>query len=483
MDTVKLGLRKYQFSEVLETNISTEYLGDSATNWGIWEMMRESFQNIMDEAQVSAEANGGHLADHLWVNACRVNGKDYHRIRDKGRGADLNQILYLGWSGKRGKGMRGEKGEGQLLAFLVAVKKGIDSWFVSKDYAIQPFINTDNGHPHLSLRVYKTSKEIKGTQILIEKGNYDVANYIKDRRDYFPDLKKPRKVRNRKTGYRKSSPSVKKSFQEKRGSAKLYMKGIYVKDIDALFSYNLKNTKISRDRDMVSEDDLLVEIREIWNGEKRHAHLVSLISTATGWGCSEMEMRIANFDPQYPAAWRSAFRKVAGGRRAVLWTNDIVAREAGRSGYKVLKIERSVVLFALVECGIKHDYDVAKATDPYRVLKTNEQEQKLFKIFAEIAELCNWNKTEFKIFKPTGSDSRYDNRLAFHSSGEEFYLRSYIQESTFKELLQTFVHEETHKQFGAPDESREFESGQAKLWMDIVEHTASYVHKQMRDWR
>ncbi len=482
MNTVKLGLRKYEFSEVLETNISTEYLGDEATNWGVWEMIRESFQNIMDEAQVSAETNGGHLADHLWIDTGKVNGQEYHRIRDKGRGADLNQILYLGWSGKRGKGMRGEKGEGQLLAFLVGIKKGIDNWFVSKDYAIQPFINTDNGHPHLALKIYRANKEIVGTQILIEKGNHDVGVYIKERRYYFPDLRKPRKM-----GYKRKStekaPSVKKSFPDKRGQSKLYLKGIYVKDIDALFSYNLKNTKISRDRDMVSEEDLLIEIAEIWDNEKRHKHLTALINAATGWGCSEMEMRIEHFDPEYPAAWRSAFRKVAGGRRAVLWTNDIIAREARRSGYKVLKIERYTVILALELCGIKYDKDVAKACDPYRILKADSQEKKLFKIFAEIAELCGWDKMEFKVFKPTGRDSQFDNRLAFYLDGEEYYLRSYIRDFEFKSLLRTFVHEETHRQFGAPDESRQFESGQAKLWLDIVENAAGYVHKQIRDWR
>ena len=479
MNTVKLGLRKYRFSEVLETNISTEYLGDEATNWGIWEMMRECFQNIMDEAQVSA--NGGHLADHLWVDTAKVDGEEFHRLRDKGRGADLNQILYLGWSGKRGQGMRGEKGEGQLLAFLVSVKKGIESWFVSKDYAIQPFISADNGHPHLALRVYKTSKTMEGTQILIEKGDHEVEVYIRERRYYFPDLRKPRKAKRKNTT--RKAPSVKKSFPDKRGQSKLYLKGIFVKDIDALFSYNLKNTKISRDRDMVSEEDLLIEIAEIWDSEKRHKHLTALINAATGWGCSEMEMRIEHFDPEYPAAWRSAFRKVSGGRRAVLWTNDIVAREVCRSGYKVLKIERLAVILALDLCGIKYDKDVVKTTDPYRVLKTDSREQKLFKIFAEIIDLCSWNETGFKIFKPSGSDSRYDNRIAFHLNGEEYYLRSYIKEASFKDVLQTFIHEETHKQFGAPDESREFEKGQAKLWMDIVEHAALYVHRQIRDWR
>ena len=140
-------------------------------------------------------------------------------------------------------------------------------------------------------------------------------------------------------------------------------------------------------------------------------------------------------------------------------------------------------MITLEQCGIKYDKDVAKEVEPYRILKANGRERRVFKIFIEIANLCGWSETTFKVFKPTGSDSRYDNRLAFHSYGTEYFLRSYVKEATFKALLQTFLHEETHRQFGAPDESREFEKGQAKLWMDVVEYAAFYVHQQMRDWR
>ena len=483
MDTVKLGLKKYRFSEVLETNISTEYLSDNTTNWGIWEMIRESFQNIMDEAQVMAEHNGGHLADHIWVDSAKVNGQEFHRIRDKGRGADLHQILYLGLSGKRNQGLRGEKGEGQLLAFLVAVKKNIKSYFASQDYVIEPFASQKNGHPHLALRIYRINKPIVGTQILIEKGDYDVQVYIDDRKRYFPDLKAPRKARttNRKYSIEKA-PSVKKSFEEKRGGTNLYMRGIYVKAIDALFSYNLKDAKISRDRDMVSEDNLLEEIKEIWNSEKRQNHLIALINTATGWARSEMEMRIDKFNPQYPDSWRAAFRKVAGSRRAVLWSNDIIAREARRSGYTVLKIERSAVLFALEGCGIKFDYDVTKKSDPCKILKTHTaREGKIFRTFDEITAACNWNANTFVVFKPTGQDSIFDNRLAFYRDDVHYFRRSHIEESTFEELLQTFLHEETHRRFYAPDESREFESGQAHLWLDVIKFAAEIVLKAIKE--
>ncbi len=479
----KIVGKKYRYSETLETNISTQYLGDKATNWGVWEMMRECFQNVMDEAQVQAEAKGGHLSDHLIVNDwIKVDGESWWQIADKGRGADLHQILYLGLSGKRNQNLRGEKGEGQLLAFLVAVKEEIGMFFVSQDYAIKPFISKENGHDHLALAVYRTNKPIKGTRVLIEKHN-DVEYYIEDRKYFFPDLKKPRKQREKTHTYSTPTCSTnRKAFKPRDGQPSLYLKGIYVKKINALLSYNLQESRISRDRDFIDEEDLIQEIGPIWGAEKNISRLTVLIREATSWDSNKIEMRVTEFNPEHRDAWRSAFRKVAGARRAVLWTDDIIAREAYRKGYAVLKVERSAIRWALECCNIKLDSDVAQKTDPYRELKTDYQERRLFKTFTEIASLCSWGDREFKVFKTTGSDSRYDNRLAFHNNGTEYFLRSFIKTSCFQTLLKVFVHEETHRMYGAPDESREFESGQAELWMNIVKYAAVYVNEQMKKW-
>ena len=480
----KLIGKKYDFADILETNISVEYLSDAATNWGIWEMIRECFQNIMDEAQVQAEVAGDHLSDHLTVNDwIKVDGESWWQIADKGRGADLHQILYLGLSGKRDQNLRGEKGEGQLLAFLVAVKEEIGMFFVSQDYAIKPFISKENGHDHLALAVYRTSKPIKGTRILIEK-NDDVDYYISDRKYYFPDLKKPRKQRAR--NYSDSTPRcapTRKAFKPRDGRPSLFLKGIYVKPIDALLSYNLQESRISRDRDFIDEEDLILEIGPIWGAEKNIDRLKVLIREATSWDSNKIEMRVPEFTPEHPDAWRSAFRKVAGARRAVLWTDDIIAREARRKGYAVLKVERSAIRWALEYCNIKLDSDVAKATDPYRELKPDYQEQRLFNIFTEIARRCNWSDGRtFKVFKPQGENRGYDNRLAFQKGDETYFLRGHIKNARFEDLLLTFIHEETHRQFRAPDESREFEDGQAELWLNIVKYAAGYVNEQMKKW-
>lgn len=472
MKSKRLLGRKYEFEQTLETNISIDYLGDEGTSWGIWEMVRECVQNLMDEAQVQAELKGGHLSEHIWF----WKGDKFWRLRDMGKGAELNDIFYLGFSGKRGSGLRGEKGEGQLLAFLVAAREGIECYFISKDYALEPRISQGNGYGHLVMDLYRRGKEIVGTRVLI--GRHSMVDfYIEGRRDMFPDLVKPRK-----TGVERS-PSSRQIFI--KGPSKLFLKGIYVKDIDALFSYNLRESRISRDRDLVSEEDLIGEIQYIWGDETRVANIERLIREGMQWSTDKLEMRMHSVylgSEKLKVAWRKAFRNIAGSRRAVSWTNDIIAREARRKGYQVVKVERSVVSFALFDSGIKQDTDVAKQVDPYRIVQPTKREKKLFWILREIALLCKRGPAEFKVFKPTGSSGEYDNRLAFQKGDEIYYRRSHISESTLGELVKTWVHEEAHRSSGAPDESREFESTQAEIWLDIVKFAAGYLNSQMLKW-
>jgi hypothetical protein len=237
---------------------------------------------------------------------------------------------------------------------------------------------------------------------------------------------------------------------------------------------------------VVSEDDLIEEIEGIWNQVVNTRQITRLLEEALHWHSEKLEMRIPFFalGNRQNKAWRQAFRRIAGQRRAVLWTNDLVAREARRKGYVVVKIEHQPVFEALYQAGIQRDCGVAEARDPYQELVPNEDERAAFAIMADIADRCNWeNGRTFKVFEPTGADASYDRRLAFQRGNSLYFHRSHLDQGTFGELLQTFVHEETHRQFGAPDESREFEAGQARLWLDIVRYASRYVNHQLVTWK
>lgn len=476
MNEIRLLNRKYVYESTMETNISTDYVDGTSSTWGEWELVRECMQNMMDEAEAIAQAKGGHLADHLHISQVERNGSEWWYLRDMGRGTDVANILYLGLSGKRGQGCRGEKGEGQLLAFLVAARKKIGLVFASQDYLLIPRISDNNGHPHLVLDLYRAQKPIVGTRIYIEN-TPAIKIYLERRHEYFPDLVKPKGP--------EKSPSKRKIFDPDDEGARLYLKGIFVRKIDALFSYNLSQSRISRDRDVVSEDDLIEEIEGIWNEITNSRHIERLLKEACKWGSEMLEMRIPFFalGDRQNKAWRKAFRGLAGQNRAVLWTNDLIAREARRKGYVAVKIEHQPVFEALYQAGIQRDCGVAEAQDPYQELQPNKNEQAAFAIMEDIAGRCNWeNSRTFKVFKPTGADASYDKRLAFQRGNYLYFNRSHLETAAFGRLLQTFIHEETHRQFGAPDESREFEAGQAKLWLDIVKYASKHVNHQLVTW-
>lgn len=476
VNEICLSERHYCHETTIHTNISSEYVDVSSTQWTEWEMIRECMQNMMDECDYLAQTRGGHLSDYLHIEQITRHESRWWCLSDEGRGADVANILYLGLSGKRGQGYRGEKGEGQLLAFLVAARKSIGIVFASQDYLLIPGISEENGHPHLALDLYRTQEPIQGTRILIE-GTLPIDVYMRDRYKLFPDIVKPKDLT--------TALSRKKIFEPDEEGAKLYHKGIFVRPIKALFSYNLSESRISRDRDVVSESDLIAEIGQIWSEVTNLTYIARLIDVATSQYSSSLEMRIQHYtlSERQQVIWRKAFRDLAGHRRAVLWTDDIVTREARRKEYVVLKILQQPVFDALFEAGIERDCDVAQAPEPYQELSPSKNERALFAIFDDVAEKCAWEDGRtFKVFAPTGTDASYDKRLAFQLGSILYFNRSYLTHSTFGELLQTFVHEETHRQFGAPDESREFEQGQARLWLDIVKYASRCVIHHLVTW-
>jgi hypothetical protein len=429
MDEIRLLNRKYVYESPLETNISTDYVDGTSSTWGEWELVRECMQNAMDECDYLAQTQGGHLSDHLHISQTARHGSKWWCLRDMGRGTDVANILYLGLSGKRGQGCRGEKGEGQLLAFLVAARKKIGLVFASQDYLLIPRISDDNRHPHLVLDLYRAQKPIVGTRIFIENTpTTDI--YLRDRRKFFPDLVKPK-------GPEKSL-SKRKIFDPDDEGAKLYLKGIFVRKIDALFSYNLSQSRISRDRDVVSEDDLIEEIGKVWSEVVSVHKVTRLLKEALNWYSEMLEMRIPLFTlgQKHNRIWRKAFRQLAGQGRAVLWTNDLIAREARRKGYVVIKIEHQPVFEALYQAGIKRDCGVAQARDPYQELRPNKNEQAAFAIMEDIANRCHWeNGRTFKVFKPTGADASYDKRLAFQRGNYLYFKRFHLATATFGDLL------------------------------------------------
>jgi hypothetical protein len=469
---LKINGRRYEFSEQIQTNISLEYLNDEASKWNAWEMVRECVQNIMDEAEYQADQNGGHLSEYMEIwSDYKVNQERFWRIWDKGRGVDLEDILFLGISGKRGTHYRGQKGEGQLMAFLVAAREEIGLYMTSQDWAIEPVV-VEGKYRTLALNIYKAQKSHPGTRIFIE-WNTEADEYLQNAKGYFPDLRKPRKRRTYTPSTRSRKPKVARSpstrtlFEEKWESPRLFVKGIFVKHIDALFSYNL-DLPLNRDRNIVSNDELLPAIESEIGDLKTFSKILRIVKEiAIADNRYLLEGQVRQLDPVNPKQWASALRKACNSRKTVLWTNDIMAIEARLRGYEVVRIDHPVYRMVFSWGGIKHDCDVASVPDPYRECKTLDTKAARRKRFLEkVGDLLKWS-IDIKVFAPVkGPHTEIRNGF---QEGRICWLRyDHLRDSNLLDVLRTFIHEYGHWESGAMDNTRAFENWAFQLCADLM---------------
>lgn len=457
---LKINGKNYVFKEQITTNISLEYLNDEASKWGMWEMVRECMQNIMDEAEYCADQHGGHLSQYMgiWDNVS-VNRDRFWRIFDKGRGVDLEDILFLGISGKRGTHYRGQKGEGQLMASLVAARENIGLYMTSQNWAIEPVV-VEGKYKTLALNVYECDKSHSGTRIFIE-WNSGVDEYLRSAKNYFPDLKRPRKQRTivyRSTSTRQKqqkSPSAKSLFDE-RGPSRLFVKGIFVKEIEALFSYNV-DVPLNRDRNIVDDNDLLPAVEKQLNDLKTYDKIRRIIrEVAIPDARYILEGKVRALCVNNPKQWTSALRKEVGSRKVVLWSDDIVATEAGMKGYKVIRIDNPIYKGVFWGGGIKYDYDVANAPEPYRERKSfDTKANRRLRFLERVRDQMGW-PIMIKVFVSKGANAEIRN--GFYESGICWLRHDHLRDSNLLDVLQTLIHEYGHQDSQAYDCTRDFEN-------------------------
>ena len=356
-----VGLRRlYKFEKSYPTNISAGYLdAASGSGWSIWEMLRESVQNMMDEAEYMADTNGGELLDYCQVSLyC-----DCVELKDKGRGVDFAQIFLIGESGKRGTHYRGQKGEGEGLSFLVAARNGINKVMYSQDWAVKArFENNFGGYKVLVFDLYRTAKPLQGTTWRYERTE-EIVNVYNNIGTYFPQLSrkeqrrqdaqdrerereqeqyaKRQQKRYEKTVKAKSTSSNRTIITPVKGQTpRMFVRGIFVKDLYSLFSYNLKDVQINRDRNMVNEWDILAEVEKAFNSDD-----LTLAQAVTYWKHAEdgkgdaglLEYKTVINLNSNRQLMKDAFVK-AFGKKACIFSDKTAALDAEGLGFKVVDL-------------------------------------------------------------------------------------------------------------------------------------------------
>lgn len=469
----------YKFEKTIYTNISSEYLNDSGSKWGVYEALRESTQNILDEAEYQSDTHGGQILDYCQLYLYSETGyKPWTKfeLRDKGRGVDFEQIMLIGESGKRGTSYRGQKGEGESLSFLVAVREGISKWMFSKDWAcsarFENYLNSE--YKVLVFDLYRTNKNILGTVIRYQLTDA-IEDYYHSIGNYFPELSR-REMRRQDTEDKKAREeqkrnSVKKSkaiTQEKITSSKrsiitprkdekpsLFVGGVYVKKLYSLFSYNLQHVEINRDRSMVDEWQILEQIQVAFNSEDlAFEQAKKYWKNATDDNDSGLleYKTIINFSDNRDLMLR-AFEWVFG-KKACLFTEPIAAINAETFGIKVLKFHPYVKDTAL-SLGIKTDrHVVGYEGDILPMKKIDNKVRLLVEKLGEIGKAMGFKDYPIvPVLKVLGI--KEDSLCGMYKAGTIYILKNQFEGSRV-ELLKTYLHEAGHGQSGASDGTREF---------------------------
>ena len=253
--------RALGYDGAISYGITRQYV--KTRGWGVWQAFREVVQNALDELQYVMS---------VWPDTYPCyNTPTESIVYDWGRGLAVRHLL-VGTSEKP-EWSRGRFGEGLKLALMVLANQGIPVYIRSGDREIKPtFItaNIEGASVELFCVCYRKALggAVNGTEVHI--GDPTLCGAYKN---YFVQGL-PRRCAAFTTMRREDNMIVKweSIFDCDEARGKIYVRDIYVRDIPALFGYNLFDVKLSESRDVASEYDIRQGAENLWEYLIEHLH-------------------------------------------------------------------------------------------------------------------------------------------------------------------------------------------------------------------
>ncbi len=456
--------REYTFVEEFDCNLTLDYEND---RWEIWHIIREIVSNALD----SVDGN----ADRISI----YSENEYINIADDGPGYMLFFAKRIGASSKRQDySSIGQFGEGLKLATLTCLRKGIEIRIASQDWLIVPkAIPAEEGMRVLAFDIYKTEDAINGSTISIENIP-EISKYIENIGAFFLHFGKLSPLHG------SISAGI---FPKVDNQARLYIKGVFIKEINALFSYGITLDELNRDRDLIDEDSMRSKIRDIWvkvDDEMliRSYFEESYQSAANGCNstCTEFEVLIQPLE-WYKSFWRAAFHDLFS-EKGILHTDDLATKESILMGYKPVKLDYYGRKTA-EHVGIERDVDVVRADYEFKWAEDlTRKENERLSFFTKVAQLAGLElPRELRVFDDYAK-SEWINGV-YDPESDRIALKRDVLNGELVRALDTFLHEVTHKNTGADDYSRSFADGltdlAAKLSLALVERSGYPVQVKL----
>lgn len=441
--TISLDGRTYSFVEQFDVNLAADYEID---RWDVWHMIREFVSNALDavsndsqKVTISSETGFVNIADH---------GKGYPIVFAKRIGAS---------SKREDASSIGQFGEGTKMAILTALRKGLEIRLASQDWLIVPkLISEEEGLQILAYDIYQTNEPIIGSLVSVQAEEC-VTDVIASLSDLFLQFNEAAPL----------SGDYSQGIMPKGDQAKLYNKGVYIKDVDALFTYGLSLARLNRDRDLVDEPLLSEAIADIWARVDDGDLIRAYFKESENAGDLGMSSKLLEYKrmicplPQVKPIWLSTFQALYGDK-AVLYTDAMAAKEAGLLRYRPVRLEYYGRLVAEL-LGIKADTAVCRGDYAFTWAGClTDKEQGRLVLFQKIADLVGFESPSAVRLYDSYAKSDWVLGL-FDSSKDEVYLRRDHFGGDMLGALDTYLHELNHRKTGADDYERAFADGLSRM--------------------
>lgn len=347
-------------SEILDTSLTLEY---EKKNWGLDRICLDGIQNHLKTDSGGQNVWAQCLIGGNWVSVAEAQSqKDkIKKIRfvDDGVGFDVKNLV-LFWSTKSDEeGSRGQFGEGLKMVAASSVRENLDMELQSQDWSAKPFgkeIEVNNTRKNTTQKVsqlafkvnhHKQEKTI-GSKTIFHKPTEDFIEQVLTLNDKVLELKKGYKPLFRYLGPNEGGDIVNKE------EGNIFVKGIFVKKENTLFSYDFNNVETNRDRNAIVNTDINQNIENILT-ELNDKNLIKTLLQKSLENRNALECTRYYLRPKYPTLWKEAFYE-AFGENACLQTEFVIPEVFDKESDKLRKIKVTDSLFEnLIRCGVKTD--------------------------------------------------------------------------------------------------------------------------------
>lgn len=346
-------------NEVLDTSLTLEY---EKKNWGVDRICLDGIQNHLKTDSCGTGTWVQCLVDEQWVsvNEAKNNKEKIESVRfiDDGVGFDVKNLV-LFWSTKsQEKDSKGQFGEGMKMVAAASLREGLDMEMQSQNWSARPFgkkIDVQNTRKNTTEKV---------EQLAFDVNHYDQDNIIGSRTIFHQPSKKfideVLKIEDKVLELEEKYSPL---FVGKRGQivrkteGDIFVKGIFVKNENTLFSYNFDDVETNRDRNSIVNERIDSRVSSIIE-ELNDKHLIKTLLQKSLDNHNALECSYYQ-STNYPFLWGEAFYE-AFGKDACVNTN-FTPPEIFKENKAVKITFPEGITKLLIKAGVKTDKETIPA--------------------------------------------------------------------------------------------------------------------------